>query len=78
VGWSMASHMPDKLFTNALTMAIWKRKPAKGLLWHTDRGSQMPLTVIVNYSNSSGVHVIIHAVLHTQPHANPACSGHPW
>jgi transposase InsO family protein len=21
-------------------MAIWKRKPAKGLLWHTDRGSQ--------------------------------------
>jgi len=25
---------------DALLMAIWKRKPAKGLLWHTDRGSQ--------------------------------------
>ena len=21
-------------------MALWKRKPAQGLLWHTDRGSQ--------------------------------------
>jgi putative transposase len=25
---------------DALLMAIWKRKPDKGLLWHTDRGSQ--------------------------------------
>ena len=24
----------------AKTMALWKRKPDKGLLWHTDRGSQ--------------------------------------
>jgi transposase InsO family protein len=23
-----------------LIMAIWKRKPAKDLLWHTDQGSQ--------------------------------------
>jgi len=21
-------------------MALWKRKPPKGLVWHTDRGSQ--------------------------------------
>lgn len=40
VGWSMATHMRAKLVNDALTMAIWKRKPAKGLLWHTDRGSQ--------------------------------------
>jgi putative transposase len=25
---------------DALLMAIWQRKPGKGLLWHTDRGSQ--------------------------------------
>jgi transposase InsO family protein len=24
----------------ALLMAIWQRKPAKGLIWHTDQGSQ--------------------------------------
>jgi putative transposase len=36
----MAEHMRAKLANDALQMAIWKRKPAKGLLWHTDRGSQ--------------------------------------
>ena len=40
VGWSMAEHMRTKLVNDALLMAIWKRKPAKSLLWHTDRGSQ--------------------------------------
>jgi len=40
VGWSMAEHMRTKLVNDALLMAIWKRKPVKGLLLHTDRGSQ--------------------------------------
>lgn len=40
VGWSMAEHMRTKLVNDALLMAVWKRKPEKGLLWHTDRGSQ--------------------------------------
>jgi transposase InsO family protein len=40
VGWSMAAHMKIQLVNDALQMAIWKRKPDKGLLWHTDRGSQ--------------------------------------
>jgi len=40
VGWSMAEHMRTKLVNDALLMAIWKRKPGKGLIWHTDRGSQ--------------------------------------
>ena len=40
VGWSMAEHMRAKLVNDALAMAVWKRKPGKGLIWHTDRGSQ--------------------------------------
>jgi len=40
VGWSMAEHMRAKLVNDALMMAVWKRKPDKALLWHTDRGSQ--------------------------------------
>ena len=40
VGWSMAEHMRTQLVNDALLMAIWKRKPASGLIWHTDRGSQ--------------------------------------
>ena len=40
VGWSMSDNMQAKLVNDALLMAIWKRKPCRGLLWHTDRGSQ--------------------------------------
>ena len=32
--------MKAELVNDALLMAIWARKPAKGLVWHTDRGSQ--------------------------------------
>ena len=40
VGWSMDSNMKADLVNNALTMALFRRKPGKGLIWHTDRGSQ--------------------------------------
>lgn len=40
VGWSMAEPMRAKLVNDALLMAVWKRKPEQGLMWHTDRGSQ--------------------------------------
>lgn len=40
VGWSMGDRMTADLVNDALLAAIWQRKPGKGLLWHTDRGSQ--------------------------------------
>ena len=40
VGWSMADNMKADLVNKALLMAIWQRKPGRGLIWHTDRGSQ--------------------------------------
>lgn len=40
VGWSMADTMKVSLVNDALKMAISHRNPPKGLLWHTDRGSQ--------------------------------------
>jgi len=40
VGWSMDKRMKTKLVNDALLMAMFKRKPEKGLVWHTDRGSQ--------------------------------------
>lgn len=40
VGWSMANNMKAKLVNDALLMALWQRKPSRGLIWHTDRGSQ--------------------------------------
>lgn len=40
VGWSMSKNMKASLVNDALSMALWSRKPGKGLIWHTDRGSQ--------------------------------------
>ena len=40
VGWSMDDTMKVSLVNDALNMAIKHRRPASGLLWHTDRGSQ--------------------------------------
>ncbi|MCL7488872.1 MAG: IS3 family transposase [Desulfobulbaceae bacterium] len=40
VGWSMSNRMTKKLVMDALRMAIWRRRPAPGLIFHTDRGSQ--------------------------------------
>jgi putative transposase len=40
VGWSMADHMRAELVNQALSMALYRRQPAAGLIMHTDRGSQ--------------------------------------
>ena len=40
VGWSMSTRMKSRLVCDALTMAIWHRRPASGLICHSDRGSQ--------------------------------------
>jgi putative transposase len=40
VGWSMADHMRAELVTDALQMALAQRRPAPGLIWHSDQGSQ--------------------------------------
>ncbi len=40
VGWSMDDNMKTPLVNDALNMALISRKPPKGLIWHTDRGSQ--------------------------------------
>jgi transposase InsO family protein len=40
VGWSMSSRMKAQLVCDALTMAIWQRRPDAGLIHHSDRGSQ--------------------------------------
>jgi len=40
VGWSMGSRMKAQLVCDALTMAIWQRRPEAGLIHHSDRGTQ--------------------------------------
>ncbi len=40
VGWSMAEHMRAQLVVDALKMALARRRPDRGLVHHSDQGSQ--------------------------------------
>jgi putative transposase len=40
VGWSLSQRMGAKLACDALAMAYFRRKPAQGLIAHSDRGVQ--------------------------------------
>ena len=40
VGWSLSDNMRKELVISAMEMAVRRRKPPKGLIAHSDRGSQ--------------------------------------
>ena len=40
VGWALAERMTADLVCQALQMALWRRKKPKGVILHSDRGSQ--------------------------------------
>lgn len=40
VGWAMAERMTAELAFDALQMALWRRRLPKGVIFHSDRGSQ--------------------------------------
>ena len=45
VGWSLKPRMTADIVTDALTLAWFRRKPAVGLLHHSDRGSLYATTL---------------------------------
>jgi transposase InsO family protein len=55
VGWSMGSRMKAQLVCDALTMAIWQRRPSAGLIVHTDRGSQYASNMYRRLLLASGI-----------------------
>ncbi len=40
VGWAMGERITSELVIRAFNQAVWKRKPAPGLILHSDRGGQ--------------------------------------
>lgn len=40
IGWSMSNRMTSTLVCDALQMALWRRGKPKGVIIHSDRGSQ--------------------------------------
>jgi len=55
VGWSMADHMETELVSDALKMALARRRPGEGLLHHSDRGSQYASEAYMQLLASSGI-----------------------
>ena len=57
VGWSMAEHMRVGLVSDALEMAIARRRPGEGLLHHSDRGVQYASEDYMHLVKSHGMQV---------------------
>jgi transposase InsO family protein len=52
VGWAMADHLRAALCLEALSMAVEQRRPAAGLLHHSDRGVQYACEVYRTFLNA--------------------------
>src|SRR4051794_5685856 len=55
VGWAMADHMRTELVTDALQMALARRRPAPGLIWHSDQGSQFVSLAFGQQARAAGI-----------------------
>ncbi len=57
VGWALADHLRAELVTDALEMAVARRRPGSGLVHHSDRGSQYTSLVFTRRCRSVGIDV---------------------
>jgi transposase InsO family protein len=55
VGWSMADHMRTELVSDALQMALARRRPEPGLIWHSDQGSQFVSLAFGQQARAAGI-----------------------
>jgi putative transposase len=57
VGWAMADHMRSELVVDALQMALARRRPAPGLIHHSDQGSQFISLAFGQQARDAGIAV---------------------
>ncbi len=55
VGWSMQDHMRAALVTDALEMALARRRPDPGLIWHSDQGAQFVSLAFGQKARAAGI-----------------------
>jgi len=55
VGWSMADHMRAELVVDALQMAVAHRRPDRGLICHSDQGSQFVSLAFGQQARAAGI-----------------------
>jgi putative transposase len=55
VGWAMADTIGTELVVEALNMAVWNRRPATGIVHHSDRGAQYTSLTFSQRCQDAGV-----------------------
>ena len=55
VGWALADHMRTELVEDALSMAFTQRRPAEGVIFHSDRGCQYTSKDYAALARANGV-----------------------
>jgi transposase InsO family protein len=51
----MSDHMRAELVTDALQMALSRRRPGPGLIWHSDQGSQFVSLAFGQQARAAGI-----------------------
>jgi putative transposase len=59
VGWAMTEHMRTELVADALAMAVHRRRPAPGLIHHSDQGSQYVALGFGQQARDAGIAVLM-------------------
>jgi putative transposase len=59
VGWAIADHLRAELVIDALEMAVARRRPDRGLVHHSDMGSQYTSLIFTRRCRSVGIDVSI-------------------
>jgi putative transposase len=55
VGWALDTHMRTSLVTEALSMALRRRQPAVGVIFHSDRGTQYTSGMFAEFCAANGI-----------------------
>ena len=55
VGWAVDKRMKAGLVVDSLMMAVWKRKPSPGLVFHSDRGVQYASRAVKQVHHQFGI-----------------------
>jgi putative transposase len=62
VGWSMNDHLRAELVVDALEMALYRRRPAPGVIHHSDMGCQYTAVLFTNRCERAGIEISMGSV----------------
>ena len=62
VGWSMADHLRSELVVDALEMAVHRRHPERGLIHHSDQGTQYTAVLFSKRCAKAGIEISMGSV----------------